>query len=139
MEQEVQTAPQPQNKNTIGETEGKHNYQYNDDSNIAVKNEENYEITTDTIMYLPTSRERNMVKVDNSVEKLDEKIETMMERSEGTWKCKLCERSVKLKSHIKSHIEANHIEGISLPCNMCGKQFRSRASLQVHTSLYHRT
>ena len=33
---------------------------------------------------------------------------------------------------IRDHIEANHLEGVSLPCNICGKEFRSRMTLRRH-------
>ena len=28
------------------------------------------------------------------------------------------------RPHIKNHIEANHLEGISIPCNICERTFR---------------
>ena len=34
---------------------------------------------------------------------------------------------------IRDHIEANHLEGVALPCNVCGKEFRSRMILRKHT------
>ena len=36
---------------------------------------------------------------------------------------------------IRDHLEANHLEGIALPCNDCGKVFRSRAALRKHNCL----
>ena len=36
---------------------------------------------------------------------------------------------------IRDHIEANHLEGIALPCKDCGKVFRSRAALRKHNCL----
>ena len=34
--------------------------------------------------------------------------------------------------NIINHIEANHIDGISTPCGLCGQVFRTRAALQKH-------
>ena len=33
--------------------------------------------------------------------------------------------------NIKDHIEANHLEGINLPCNVCEKTFRYKDSLKI--------
>ena len=40
--------------------------------------------------------------------------------------------------NMKDHIEANHLEGISVPCNLCEEVFRSRHSKANHVSLFHR-
>ena len=40
-------------------------------------------------------------------------------------------------SQIKGHIEANHVEGVSIPCNMCEKIFRSRAAHKWHNANKH--
>ena len=51
---------------------------------------------------------------------LDEQIETMIDRGENITRhgqiyiCKVCGKE-DTKSHIKEHIEANHLEGISVP------------------------
>ena len=45
--------------------------------------------------------------------------------------CKVCEKEGENKA-IRDHIEAHHLEGISLPCNACEKTFRSRISLRLH-------
>ena len=74
---------------------------------------------------------------------LDEKVKSMMEKSQnliphkqhGTQKayiCKLCGKEG-AGIAIRDHIEANHLEGVSLPCNVCGKECRSRMILRKHT------
>ena len=45
--------------------------------------------------------------------------------------CQVCGKEGQT-SLIKDHIEANHLEGITIPCNLCEKTFRSRASLRHH-------
>ena len=42
-----------------------------------------------------------------------------------------------MSNAIKDHIEANHIEGIVIPCNLCDKTFRSRNALRLHNRLHH--
>ena len=39
--------------------------------------------------------------------------------------CNVCGKESK-QGNMKNHIEANHLEGISVPCNFCEKLFRSR-------------
>ena len=76
---------------------------------------------------------------------LDEHIESMMGRGENIIQhgakskkacvCQVCGKEG-LKWNIKDHIEANHIEGISIPCSFCEKSFRSRDSLRHHVKTH---
>ena len=45
--------------------------------------------------------------------------------------CKVCGKEG-MGRNIKDHIEANHLEGIIIPCNLCDKTFRSRAGFRQH-------
>ena len=73
------------------------------------------------------------------LEELEEMVKSMMEKSPNMHTsghqrasvCKVCGKKG-MGSAIKDHIEANHLEGIVLPCNLCGKTFRSRVSLRHH-------
>ena len=47
------------------------------------------------------------------------------------YRCTSCGKEAQM-SNLKDHIEANHLEAISLPCNQCKKTFRSRNTLKVH-------
>ena len=74
---------------------------------------------------------------------LDETIKAMMETSDNMIKvgkkqkrakiCKVCGKEG-YASDIKRHIEAKHVEGLSLPCNLCDKILRSRNALRCHIS-----
>ena len=83
---------------------------------------------------------------------LDEKVKTMMERGQnmipaGTsngkpqlataFICKVCGKEGR-QTNLISHIEANHLEGISIPCDYCDKVFSARGNLMKHKSKYHR-
>ena len=83
---------------------------------------------------------------------LDEKVKSMMKKSQkmitvgkqtnGTPKqatasiCKVCGKEDRLHV-IRDHIEANHVEGISIPCDYCDKVSSSRAALKMHRFKYH--
>ena len=73
------------------------------------------------------------------LDQLEEMVKSMMEKSENNVangrqkadRCKVCGKEDH-GSHIKDHIEAKHIRGIVLPCNLCEKTFRSRKTLRRH-------
>ena len=77
--------------------------------------------------------------VSGDLKELDEKVKSMMEMSQnfisnGKQRAKICKVCGK-EGHgiaIRDHIEANHLEGVSLPCNVCEKTFRSRMILRKH-------
>jgi hypothetical protein len=79
------------------------------------------------------------LKTQTNYEELDNTIDSMIEKNyEGNWVCKVCGKTEnKKKANMKIHIEGKHIDGVSHPCNLCGKSFRSRPSLQVHTTNLH--
>ena len=75
------------------------------------------------------------------LEELDALVKSMMEQGQNmvangnqqkmTKICRVCGKEG-LATTIKDHIEAHHLEGVSLPCGNCGKIFRSRVSLRQH-------
>jgi len=66
---------------------------------------------------------------------LDEKLyENMEKTSDGTYSCKICGTMIRNKTKMKLHVET-HMEGLTFPCNTCGKEFRSRNSLRNHKSV----
>ena len=52
-------------------------------------------------------------------------------------RCKVCGKEG-MSNAIKDHIEANHLEGIIIPCNLCNKTFRTRVNLRHHKARDHR-
>ena len=84
---------------------------------------------------------------------LDEKVKSMMEkgqkmiisgkRANGTPKqaksliCKVCGKEDS-SANIRTHIEANHLEGICIPCDFCEKMFSSQNSLSLHKGRFHK-
>ena len=76
-------------------------------------------------------------------QELDEKCASMMEktsvknaRGQPLYRCKVCGKE-EINGAIKSHIEINHLEGVSIPCNLCEKTFRSRNNLRQHRTKEH--
>ena len=75
---------------------------------------------------------------------LDKKCNSMMERTlrrkengQSLYKCKVCGKE-EICGGLKHHIEANHLQGISIPCNFCEKTFGSRNSLANHIHASHK-
>ena len=78
-----------------------------------------------------------LVELDQKVKSLMEKGQNMFSVSHGKGMmkmasvCKVCGKEGQNVA-IRDHIEANHLEGIILPCNFCAKTFRSRSYLRRH-------
>ena len=107
---------------------------------LEVKTAELLEKHVENVVALPD------YKIPVEVQELEEKIKSMIKVTDNFlpgYKSKkrvhLCIACGKegLYANIKTHIEANHIDGISHPCNFCDKKFRCRKSLRVHDSSHH--
>ena len=79
-----------------------------------------------------------------NLEELEERVKSMMGKSQNNLPdgrkasvCKVCGKEDK-NQNIKDHIEAKHLEGIVIPCNLCEKTFRSRNGLKLHKRHYHK-
>ena len=101
---------------------------------------------TPTIPYISSFDEGTLSVMNKSIllventDKLDEQINSMMQRIEGskTWSCTVCGKTTRDKTNVRQHIEANHIEGATHPCKLCGKISRSRNGLTNHALIYHK-
>jgi len=75
----------------------------------------------------------------NNIQELEDQVKTMLTKSENktadgkqfAYTCTVCGKEGYMGS-IKDHIEAKHLEGVSLPCNLCEKTFRTRCALRWH-------
>ena len=76
---------------------------------------------------------------DLNTAEIDQKIEEYLVRAEdGSYSCGVCGKAgVSTKQNMQKHIET-HIDGLSFPCQSCDKTFRSRESLRIHKSKYHK-
>ena len=101
---------------------------------------------TDFETYLPQKNEVAF-PATSELPELAEKVKSMMEKSQriiihGTntrvaFTCKVCGKEGH-NTDIKRHVEAAHIEGISIPCNFCDKRCRSRQTLRLHKATHHK-
>ena len=90
------------------------------------------------------SENNSLVMISNdfqSIEELDAKILEYMERDVGSkWKCKLCDKVMRAKHHIREHVEI-HFEGISFPCQFCDvvPAPATRSNLRNHVIRKHKS
>ena len=68
---------------------------------------------------------------DTSIEELNRLLEDQMEKIDGIYTCKVCQKTAKDKTNLGKHIES-HLEGLCFSCNECSQQFRSRTALRHH-------
>ena len=80
------------------------------------------------------------------IAELNKKVGSMMLVSENpaghgqrgnTRICKVCGKEGNV-GNISRHIEANHINGISIPCNICGKTAPTQNALVTHQKRFHK-
>ena len=80
--------------------------------------------------------------LSGDLQELDAQVKSMWmiikRDGKSVYTCNVCAKEGTAFTNIRDHIEANHIQGISLPCNFCEKKFRSRASLRMHNSRDHK-
>jgi len=75
---------------------------------------------------------------DKDDSSLDDKIESLICRNEsGEMSCMVCGKIGNNKTNMKNHVET-HVAGSKFNCEICGKQFKTRNSLNVHKSLFHK-
>ena len=74
---------------------------------------------------------------------LDEKCNSMMGKTtkmsptgQPLYRCEGCGKEAQI-GNLKNHIEAKHLEGITIPCNFCEKTFRVRNTLKQHMAKDH--
>ena len=97
---------------------------------------------------IATTPENEILQISgfSDLSDFNQKLKSMMTFSEnfvpGTRKerariCNICGKEDNL-TNMKNHIEANHLNGLSIPCKVCGNVFKTRNSLRVHYSLFHK-
>ena len=64
-------------------------------------------------------------------------VDQVVYKEGDLWFCRCCNKSAKQSSQIRLHAEL-HIEGLTLPCPLCGDSFRSRQRLADHKRRQHK-
>ena len=77
--------------------------------------------------------ERNL-QITNT--ELSLRINEMIEKNEGVWRCKICGKTTSVSFIMRTHAET-HIEGMSHACHICSKTFSNRPCLRNHISDIH--
>jgi len=100
---------------------------------------------TDTTVTVPVQNQTFTSVNITDVQELDDMVKSMMTKSQtmlpnGHQKADICTVCGKegIGTNIMSHIEANHLEGVSIPCNFCEKTFRSRKAQRAHNTTMHK-
>ena len=85
--------------------------------------------------------EKKMIPLSNEecvdLEQLDKRVNESYDRLDGSYVCKYCSKSFNKLFNVKEHVEI-HFEGLSFPCDLCEKTFRSRNSLRNHNARNHK-
>ena len=100
------------------------------------------QITSNTVIALPNQDFSGNIKdIHEQVETLIGRGENLLRNSHGqmtkAYVCNVCGKECGRKESIKDHIVASHLEGISLPCNLCEKTLKSRYALAYHKARCH--
>ena len=75
----------------------------------------------------------------SKTENITEKIDSLIEKRDGLWICKVCGKipSRNDKTEISRHAEV-HLQGVAHTCNQCGIAARSSHGLACHVSKFHK-
>ena len=134
-------AEELQLKGLMGNTDKKIQDFEEDDKSIIMAQTFSPAINKDKTKKRPSSKihnpgENRTLAVPNKFSgdlfELEERVKSMMEKSKNKIAsgiklahiCKVCGKEGNIKGNIKDHIEANHMEGVIIPCNVCEKTFR---------------
>ena len=84
---------------------------------------------------IKSRRPLNVTAVFNAssltTEEVEMKRKELYQKNDGVWICLVCDYDTKDGSNIKKHVE-KHIGGLSYPCTLCSKEFKSRVTFYRH-------
>ena len=106
------------------------NHEFEITNKKGTQNEDSYKqtwVSTRSTEVMP-NLSKPKVNIGNDILQMRE---TLFEKLDGLWTCKVCNFSSRASTHLREHVE-KHIEGVEYPCNQCGKIMRSSKSLRCH-------
>ena len=79
--------------------------------------------------------DKPIIALHTDLDDLQEKLNSIVEKVDGIWTCNICGKTNNLnkRNDVRRHAE-NHIEGVSHPCSICGKTFRSSNAIRQHSN-----
>ena len=92
---------------------------------------------TERRIAIPNDLSRNFAELDAKIKSMMEKGSNVISNQRAII-CQVCGKEGTF-TNIKDHIEANHLEGLILPCSLCEKICKSRNSLRMHKRNNHTT
>ena len=127
-------AEELQLKGLMGKTDEKvEDYKEDENTLTSTFSPRNVNIPETAQRHAPGNKNKTLAIPENNsgdFQELDERLKSMMEKSQNRIadgrfadRCKVCGKEGQGRN-IKVHIEANHLEGIIIPCNLCDKTFR---------------
>ena len=104
------------------------------------KHKSTYNFDTSLALTTPFSGGLDLDELSEKVKSFMEKTQKKAQNSAGgfLYICNVCGKEG-LSIHIQNHIEANHLEGVSLPCKQCDKTAKSTTELTEHNHRHHAT
>ena len=115
-------------------------FETNSDSDYYITIEDQNQEPADNkvpVMKRPPSYSNTVATVNGMSTSVEDKIQELIERSEGMNYCRGCDYKTNKLFNMKEHVEI-HIEGLSYPCQLCNKTFRSKNSLRRHYKRDHK-
>jgi len=84
----------------------------------------------------------NMAGADGN-KAIDQMVQSFLTRTTdengaSAYQCIECGKMSKVSTNLKDHIEATHIQGLNLECDLCFKRFKSRGRLSFHIRTTHK-
>ena len=86
---------------------------------------------------LTSQHSGDMQELFQESDSMMEKTGRKMPNGKPSYKCKVCGKESE-KGGVRNHVEAIHMEGLSIPCRSCEKTFRSRHLLSLHNTKNHK-
>ena len=96
------------------------------------------EISTELVNNGPIKVFLEGEELDNLEDTIRQYYEMSGDEGRRIYRCTFCGKDARKKQHIEQHIEGKHLEGLSMPCHICGIAVKSRNALHVHNNKAHK-